>query len=153
MAQSDYIKYKRISTDLRIDTSFNKLAPVLGSQQYIDYLQYSIENKISTKKTVYNKLDVSGEQVVFGMEKKVTNCPSFITCINTNTRPNRVLNTSLIYNTTNSSALPFVTPQPLSIKATKNAARLQTSCKCKLNSKYTNKNICSCKTGDFGIVR
>jgi hypothetical protein len=152
MSQSDYIKYKSISSLLRVDSSLNKLPPVLNCQNYTDFLQFSVENQIQNKKPINSRLTASNEQMIFDIEKRVQNCPSFLTCANTNLRPNRKP-LSTVYFTP--------TPQPLTINQinsrlknkSKEQSNQRTACKCVLNSKNTGLNICKCKTSHFGIVR
>lgn len=79
MSQGDYLKYKKTSVELRI----NKLEPILNNNDYIQFKEYALENKIisSSKKLTYNKLLPSNTKIVFDMEKKNTgNCPTFIYC-------------------------------------------------------------------------
>lgn len=142
MSQSDYIKYKQIITKLKTDNNSTKMSSVFDSQNYTNYKQYAMEKSITNTKPIYNKLTPTGKQVIFGMERTVSSCPTFIICNNTNTRPNRIPMTS-----------NYFSPVPRTIKDVKNANNLCNACKCIQNSKYTNSNICSCKTGDFGIVR
>jgi len=147
MSQSDYIKYKKVSTVLSVDnrSTRNKLQPVLNSQEYSDYKEYVLENTILNSKTVYRRVVPSTLQVVLDMEKKksvvqnmgtsLSNCPSFLLCKSTNLRKNRV---------------PLLgsrfTPQPLNWQQTKNASWKKTGCNCILDSKYTDENICKCKS-------
>jgi len=140
MAQSDYLKYKRISNELKINGQ--NLTPVLASQDYLNYKEYALENSIVNTKTIFNRITPTGRQPVFNMDKVVTNCPGFIVCSSTNTRPYRVPMLASLF-----------TPTPLSIKATKNAANQKNACKCVLDSKYTDANLCSCKLGNYGYVR
>jgi hypothetical protein len=97
MSQSDYLKYKRIKTTLKIDTIINKdvkpQAPVFTSGDLLGYKQFSLENQIFTTKPVLNRLTLSGENMIFGMEiDSVANasCSPFIIGIGTNERTNRV---------------------------------------------------------------
>lgn len=92
MSQSDYIKYKKTSTKLRIDNSSvnNKEPPVFGSSDYIDFKQYHLENTINDTSLTFNYIVQDGRHLVFGMDKVVSTCPNFIDCSNTNLRPNRV---------------------------------------------------------------
>jgi len=147
MSQSDYLKYKKISTTLIVDMSTNML-PILNSQDYSDYKEFVLENTVSNSKVIYRKITPINTQVVLGMDKNKTlvqnmgtltsNCPSFLLCNNTNRRPNRV---------PIPGAFSVPTPQPLNWQKTKNASNLKTACKCILNSSYTNTNICKCKLG------
>lgn len=86
MSQSDYIKFKNTSFQLKQQN----LAPVLSSNQYQSFVSYQLANTITNNKITYNKLIQPNKQIVFGMETKITNCPTFILCKNTNTRENRV---------------------------------------------------------------
>lgn len=90
MSQGDYIHYKKIATELRI----NKLSPVLPPNQYTSFLGYSIENKIINTKQVFDLLSPPPNvPIVYGIAvQDASGCPTFITCNNTNLRPNRVPN-------------------------------------------------------------
>ena len=136
MSQSDYIKYRKISTQLKLDASRNQI-PVFDSSIYLDYKDYVLENTIVDTNITYSMLQPSGKQIVFGMERRVNNCPTTYECVNTNKRANRVPMPQVYY-----------TPKytPLTWKQKKNAAWLKTSCNCRLHSKNTLKNICKCKT-------
>jgi hypothetical protein len=147
MSQSDYIKYKKITTKLAVDTKAkSKLPPVLNSQDYSDYKEYVLENTVANSKTIYRRITPSTSQVVLNMEKNkalvedmgtsLENCPSFLLCNNTNLRKNRVPLSGVYFTPT---------PQPLNWRQKKNAANQKTACKCILNSVQTNSNICSCK--------
>lgn len=145
MSQSDYIKYKKVTTVLAVDKGTAQ-PPVLDSQKYSDYKEYVLENTVANSKLVYRRIVPSNTQIVLDMEKKksaVQNmgtstvvCPSFLLCKNTNQRKNRVPLSSVYFT-------PI--PQPLNWQQTKNASWKKTGCKCILDSKYTNANICSCK--------
>ena len=97
-------------------------------------------------KTIYRRITPSTSQVVLNMDKKkaliqnmatsIYNCPSFLICKNTNTRPYRIPMSGVYYTPT---------PKPLNWQQKKNALNEKTGCKCILNSVYTNSNICSCK--------
>jgi len=123
MSQSDYLRYKKLSNTLKIDSA--RAYPVLNSDNYVKYKQYSLENTITNTKPTYNKLCPSGKKVIFDMEKKIDSCPSFLVCANTQSRPNRIP-------MMDSYSKPI--PQPLTIKDTKNG------------------DLCNCKAS-FGIVR
>jgi hypothetical protein len=92
MSQSDYIKYKKTSNKLSIDNSslHNKEPPVFVSSDYTDFKQYHLENTINNTRPTFNYIVPSGNHLVFGMDKVVSNCPTFIDCSNTNLRPNRI---------------------------------------------------------------
>jgi hypothetical protein len=133
MSQSDYIKYKRVSNQLRNE----KQPPVLTSQTLLDFEQYALENTIVNTVPTWNRLVLSGQHRVFHMDKVIGNCPAFPLCHNTNQRANR-LPLSTVYFTP--------TPQPKNIKIVNHAANLKTGCDCRTN-------VCKCKIGAFGIVR
>ena len=147
MSQSDYIKYKKVTSVLSIDMSKNFL-PVLDSQNYSDYKEYVLENTVANSKIVYRRIVPSTVQVVLDMEKKKSNvqnmatsttvCPSFLLCKNTNQRPYRVPMSTVYFTPT---------AQPINWQQTKNASWKKTACNCILNSSKTNSNICSCKLG------
>jgi hypothetical protein len=140
MSQSDYLKYKKIATQIKIDMSNNEM-PVIASQKYIDYKQYSLESTIQNTKLIYNKVTPSNNTIIFDMEVSKTGCPAKITypvCRNTNSRANRRSMADVYYTPT---------PQPLTWKQMKNASIQKNGCKCALNSKNTNLYICSCKLG------
>lgn len=102
MSQSDYIKHKRIATELVYQT---ELPPVLDSGAYTSYFGYHLENTIIDTKPTLDQLIPSASQLVFNMKLQTKYCQDFIGCIKTNTRPNRVLNGNVPYNT-----CPYVTP-------------------------------------------
>ena len=132
MSQSDYIKYKRVSTELKDNT----YPAVLTTDSYTGFKQYSVENtvSISTAKLFHKRLIPPGTIRVFDMDKTVTNCPTFPVCRNTQLRTNRIPLSSVYY-----------TPQYVA-KYVKHPSNEKTACNCILNSKYTDGNICKCKT-------
>ena len=89
MSQSDYLKYKKVSNQLKIDSS-NDLPPVFLQSDYLNYKQFSLENSITNSKTTFNRITPSSYLSIMEMDKKVTYCPSFNLCVNTNKRTNRV---------------------------------------------------------------
>lgn len=146
-SQSDFIKYKKVNTVLVLDASTN-FTPVLNSQDYSNYRGFVLENIVPNTKTIYNRITGSTKQVVLDMDKEkssvenmgtsITNCPSFLLCTETETRPYRVpMSTSYF----------TPKPHPLNWRETKNASWKKTGCKCILNRSKTNTNTCSCKLG------
>ena len=88
MSQSDYIKYKRVSVELKNQSE--NLTPVIGSGQYINYKAFTLENTIISSKIDYMKLQPSSGVNVFGMQKNnPTSCTNFKICSGTNSRVNR----------------------------------------------------------------
>jgi|TARA_Y100000361_G_scaffold118134_1_gene109435 hypothetical protein len=152
MSQSDYLKHKRVSTQLRIDNDTTNQPAVFSSNILTHNQQYSLVNTIPNSKPTYNQLLPSGSQIVFDMETKVSNCPTFPVCNDTNLRTNRVPMT-----VRSDPSIP--TPEPLNIwergwdSNASGSTNLKNGCKCVLSSKDTDANICSCKVGAFGIVR
>ena len=132
MSQSDYLNFKRVSNELKI----NKYTPVFNTKDYIELKEYSIKNNITNTKLTYKQLCQTGYHKIFNMEKKITNCPPFIVCRQTNQRPNRVPMLDVYFNP--SSIVP-----PVYIKQPTNA---KTACNCILDSVNTLSNICKCKT-------
>ena len=131
MSQSDYIRYKRISNELKNET----LPPVLNNQQYVDFKQYTILNNIVSLKPDYRKPIPFGTINIFDMNKNVTFCPYFVTCKNTNTRPNRVPMSNV-----------YFTPKYVP-KYVKDPANAKKACDCKLNTNLNGKfGVCKCKT-------
>jgi hypothetical protein len=152
MSQSDYLKYKRVATILKVDNNTKKQPPVFDSSVYNDNVEFSLENSVVNTKLVLNRLSLNVGNTaplpIWGMDKKISGCATFPICNNTNMRTNR---------------LPLLgtqfdpVPKPLNIEKRNEAANLKTACKCVLNSKYTKKGVkkgvCPCVLGRFGIVR
>jgi len=92
MSVSDYIKYKRVGTQLRdVLPNSKKQAPaVFDDQMYIDFKQYTVENTIFDSKLIENSLIPAGSNLVFNTLKNVANCPQFPLCKETDKRTNRV---------------------------------------------------------------
>lgn len=87
MSQSDYIEYKRRAVELKKQTN---LPPVLSSDQYIAFKQFSAENNIASTSQVYNQLKPAGIRTIFDIDRRVGSCPVFIVDKGTQARPNRV---------------------------------------------------------------
>ena len=99
MSHSDYIKFKKTAAKLSIDNRsvLNKEPAVFGAGDYTDFKQFNIENTIIDTSPTYNYIKPSGHQIVFKMDKVVSSCPTFVTCKQTNTRPNRVPMSSVYF--------------------------------------------------------
>lgn len=83
--QSEYILHKKMTFELQ---NQSKLPAVLDSRFYTLCKQYSIEKNFLK------------DEYAFDQSIPLTNqdtCPVFITCMNTNTRPNRVLRTNTMF--------------------------------------------------------
>lgn len=88
MSQSDYIRHKKLSTELK---EISKLSKVLESQKYTAYKEYSLENTIPSVKDVYYRFIPDGTQFVYEMiRNNASNCSDMEFCINTDLRDNRV---------------------------------------------------------------
>jgi len=150
MSQSDYIRYKRIATELKNDNKSspnNKLLPVLEQGQLLKYKQFSIVNTIVNTKPILNMLTPtvpSGTQPVFQMNKVVAGCATFAVCNQTQARPNKVAMSSV-----------YFTPisHPLTIKQRNEATNLKNECISSMNTRYSQYYMCSNKLGRFGLVR
>jgi hypothetical protein len=135
MSQSDYIKYKKVSSKLKM----NALLPVLTSQEYTDYKQYTIQNTVINTETLTNNSVADGYILIFNKQRKVSSCPTFGLCTGTNQRNNRKLVTTFYYDETLG---PYTKPVTEYVK---HPTWEKTGCKCILNSVNTDDNICSCK--------
>ncbi len=90
MSQSDYIRHKKLA---RVMKDTTELSPVLASQEYTAYKEYSLETTVQNHKELYYRFLPEGTQFVFGMiVKNAPNCITYPFCRNTDTRNNRVLN-------------------------------------------------------------
>lgn len=88
MSQSDYIKFKKVATEL---SNQHEFSPVLTSRNYIEYKKFYVGNNVKDTTVYYNSLVKSGKQMVFNMElSNVDNCEDFIMCEKTNERVFRV---------------------------------------------------------------
>ena len=99
MSQSDYIKRKKIVFELQRQ---KELKPILDSSFYTSSKAYSIERDISNTIITYSQL------IPLKLENK---CAKFITCSNTNLRPNRMTFERRMIN----NYKPFVKHQKLGI--------------------------------------
>ena len=146
MSQSDYLKYKRLSTRLRLDNDSEKQPPVFPSTTLTQNQQYAFLNSTVDTSPRYNQLIPSGKQMIFSMEKGTSGCPTFPVCTNTNLRTNRVPMTIRT-----DPSVP--TPGALDIMTRNEAVNMKNECKCALHRSNTDANSCGCKLGAFGIVR
>lgn len=89
MSQSDYIRYKKISNKL---LEVNKIDSILDSQDYTDFKQYYLESNIVNTKPLLNRLNISGQSVIFDMKLNIKYCPktNFTMCNKTGNRANRI---------------------------------------------------------------
>ena len=101
MSQSDYIRYKKNTNQLK---EIAKLDPILASNDYIAFKQYTLESTVVNTSPTLNQLALPGNKVIFEMERNINNCPiaNFQICKRTNLRSNRrvnAINSELIANT------------------------------------------------------
>jgi hypothetical protein len=130
MSQSDYLRRKKMSNVLNLDSSAD---PIYDSKQYLDFKQYQIENQTVSTNVSYRKITPSNVQNILNMEKKVANCPEFLLC-DPSTRPNRIPHKG-----------PMCGNTPLNWWEVKEKTNLkQLWCKCQLNRSTTDDNKCSC---------
>jgi len=94
MSQSDYLKYKRVSTELQIQKkNKDEIPSVLTSQNYVSYKGYSLENTIRNDKTIYHLLTPVNTQIIFDIATSdASSCPQPypIICGSVNNLSNRV---------------------------------------------------------------
>jgi hypothetical protein len=90
MSQSDYIRHKKLA---RVMKDTTELSPVLASQEYTAYKEYSLETTIQNHKELYYRFTPEGTQSIFGMYiNNAPNCITYPFCRGTDSRNNRVLN-------------------------------------------------------------
>jgi len=90
MSQSDYLKLKKIKTEL----TSKKLPSVLEYNNYYPYKDYSLEKLIVNNSITYNLLPLPNTIIINNIVNKYdsSNCCVFPVCNNTNTRFNRIVN-------------------------------------------------------------
>jgi len=137
MSQSDYIKYKKMSTVL---SNKKHYPPVLNSQDYTNFKQYGIENTIPDTKLIENSLIPSGSTLVFDMLKVVSSCPTVILCSNTNARPWRVPMSKVQFTP---KYVPKYVKHP---HINQKSAQTRPGCSCIVNRKFSNSNHLNAKT-------
>jgi len=159
MSQSDYLKYKRVSNQLRIDNQIDtgmtatNQPPVFTSHNLLQYKQYTLNNTIMNTKKTLNKLTPSTSQRVYGMDKSVVGCPTFIACKDTQGRNNHVLSQGVFFDPTKEKYETRIDPVTIRTYWDNEPVNLKTDCKCAMSSRNSDSNACSCKRGRFGIVR
>ena len=148
MSQSDYIRFKRSAQVLRAQVNHpNDLPPVLDPSDYTSFESYNLETTIPNTKVAFSRLHLPNERTIFDMEKNVEDCASFLLCNDTNTRPNRVLNTAE-YIVVNGVEVPY-TPAPT---YRLNKVFIPTICSFTLKNgaitrrAWCGKKVCKCKT-------
>jgi hypothetical protein len=92
MSQSDYIRYKRVSTTLR-DLSSNptNFPPIISQSDYTDFTNFTMVNTVVNTNINYNEILPTNTIKIFGIPvTNPTNCWTYPLCINTDKRPNRI---------------------------------------------------------------
>lgn len=88
MSQNNYIdllKNSNIARDLK------KQPSVLDPSLYTELKSYSLSKTIPNTKLCFNKLIMPTQSRIFAMDLSLNNCVIIQECVNTNQRPNRVL--------------------------------------------------------------
>tara|TARA_A200000159_G_C7127593_1_gene257475 strand:- start:236 stop:643 length:408 start_codon:yes stop_codon:yes gene_type:complete len=134
MSQGDYLRRKRIANELRLDASVD---PVFDSSKYLNFKEFQLQNTIESTNVDYSEILPTTKRNIYGMERTITNCPTFILCASS-TRPNRVPLNGKLY-----SNMPLNWHQKNTAENAKNLA-----CKCELNRSTTDENKCACVTGN-----
>jgi hypothetical protein len=110
MSQSDYIQYKK--TQQVLSNQNKNLSKIIEQNDYTNFQQYTIETTVPNTKLRYSRLIPPSTISVLNMDQKTANCPTFLLCKNTQTRPNRVLNTGSII-TYKNKPMPITSISPL----------------------------------------
>lgn len=88
MSQSDYLQHRVLSSQLKNQPE--NLPRILSASDLILYKKYQLENTIVNTAPRYQELTPPSTQPVFEINVPHANlCPTFTTCSQTNTRPNR----------------------------------------------------------------
>ena len=88
MSISDYLKYKRVTNELK---NLAKYPPVLSASDYTDFKEFAIEKDMAyINNTKGYTSPVNNNGAIFGMSLKTSDCATFPLCRQTQTRPNRV---------------------------------------------------------------
>ena len=157
MSQSDYLKSKRISTQLRIDNEkvngVTNQPALFTSQDLQNYKQYALTNTIINTKPTLNRLTPKLRQRVYDMDKVVSNCPSFIVCKDTQDRNNHVWSSAGYFGAT--MANDTAKSSLVNIRTYWNSLpeNLKTECKCAVGNRTEGSYACACSMGRFGTVR
>jgi hypothetical protein len=149
MSQSDYIQFTK-DTQLLSNITKN-LSPILNPSDYTSYAAYNLETTVKNTKTVFSKLDISGNQRIFNMEIKPPTCATFTLCVNTQSRANRVLNP--IAKTSTGAVAQPANPTKRTLPGFKPGPnKTFTPTKCTFVKGYIirsvscNKDVCKCRT-------
>ena len=140
MSQSDYIALKKTQIILKNQ----ELPAVLSPELYTSFASYNLETSVSNTKNIYSRLLPSGKTNIYNMEESIANCPRFAMCINTNLRPNRVLNS--VFNPDPVNKSPVNPKINKSTTCTFRNGFITRNCAC-------SKKICKCGTNYCGSTK
>jgi len=130
MSQNNYIDFIKNTTIAR---DFKKQPNILDTSVYTTLKSYSLAMTIPNTKLSFSNLMNQNMTRVFDMDLSLNNCANIQECINTNQRPNRVLQ-------------PVSLPRP-----TFRMNKIYTpKCCAFTNGQVTRKCICSKKTCKYG---
>lgn len=137
MSQSDYLRRKKVANELSLDAS---LHPIYDHSKYLTFKQFQFQNEITSSNIDYSNIINQNNKNIFGIERNVTNCPTFSVCSDSVTgglvRENRVPHVGRM-----------CSDYPLNWyenKVKEEAKNLD--CKCELNRTTTDANACACVT-------
>jgi hypothetical protein len=145
MSQSDYIQFIKTTDILGI----NKLDRILSEQDYTIFEKFALETTVQNTKNSFSRLlpqNTTQFKTVFpntdpvrtdiaDMELKIPSCATFKLCKDTNTRPNRVLN-SVNRPTPTRKFIKDIIPKTCQYKYGKYIVR----------TVWCGKKICKCRT-------
>lgn len=69
MSQSDYIKHKKMATELKSQSDFQ---PILNSQKYTQYKEFSLDHNKKANKMVYSDMQQSDVRSYFNITRPPT---------------------------------------------------------------------------------
>jgi len=69
MSQSDYLKHKKLATELKFQADFR---PILESQKYTQYKEFSIDHTKKANKMVYSDMQESDMRCYFNIARPPT---------------------------------------------------------------------------------
>ena len=109
MSQGDYIRFKKLSAKMRNVSNKEDFPQVLQSQDFTNYLEYSVLHMNKNTKTTYQLLNTSTNSVIFDMKLKNTSgCSTFI-CPNVSGTTTRRVNQEESTEFLNGEGVPVVT--------------------------------------------
>jgi hypothetical protein len=108
MSQGDYIRFKKLSAKLRNVSNKEDFPQVLQSQDFTNYLEYSVLNMNKNTKTTYQLLNTSTNSVIFDMKLKDTSTCSTLICPKINGPAGRRVNQADSTGFLNGEGMPVV---------------------------------------------